>query len=344
VTSHRPLRILHLAGSPSSDFFADLSLLYASGCLDATAAPELYEPHIAHVTHGGSWRFPVDLSAPALAAATPMSLPAAIARIGAIGPDVAVPQMFCGPGMTTYRALLEVLAVPFVGNRSDVMAIGAHKARARAIVAAAGVRVPAAELLRRGSAPTLAPPVVVKPCDSDNSVGVTLVRDERDMGSAIHAAFEHSNEVLVEEYVELGREVRCGVLQRGDDLLVLPLEEYAVDPLTKPIRGMDDKLARGHDGRLRLVAKDAEHAWIVDPADPLTERVGAAARAAHRALGCRHYSLFDFRVDPAGQPWFLEAGLYCSFAPASVLAVMAAAAGIGVTDLFDQMVAQAMCR
>ncbi len=67
---------------------------------------------------------------------------------------------------------------------------------------------------------------------------------------------------------------------------------------------------------------------------PLTDRVRAAARAAHRALGCRHYSLFDFRIDPQGNPWFLEAGLYCSFAPSSVIAVMAAGTGTGVGALF----------
>ena len=43
-------------------------------------------------------------------------------------------------------------------------------------------------------------------------------------------------------------------------------------------------------------------------------------------------------IDPAGKPWFLEAGLYCSFAPTSVIAVMAAAAGMNVADLFaDQL-------
>ena len=65
----------------------------------------------------------------------------------------------------------------------------------------------------------------------------------------------------------------------------------------------------------------------------------AARRAAHRALGCRHYSLFDFRVDPTGRPWFLEAGLYCSFASTSVVAVMAAAAGIPLDRLFADLIA-----
>ena len=73
---------------------------------------------------------------------------------------------------------------------------------------------------------------------------------------------------------------------------------------------------------------------MVPTDDPVTERVWDAARRCHKALGCRQYSLFDFRIDSNGQPWFLEAGLYCSFAPASVIATMARAAGTGLAQLF----------
>ena len=170
------------------------------------------------------------------------------------------------------------------------------------------------------------------------------------MGGGAADGFQYSDRVLVEEYVELGREVRCAVLEIGGELVCLPLEEYSVDRDTKPIRGYADKLRRGSaegpgaTGDLALVAKDAEHAWIVDPADPVTERVWAAARASHRALGCRDYSLFDFRIDEAGRPWFLEAGLYCSFAEKSVITVMANSAGIPLATLFRNSLAQAASR
>jgi D-alanine-D-alanine ligase len=59
-------------------------------------------------------------------------------------------------------------------------------------------------------------------------------------------------------------------------------------------------------------------------------------------LGCRHYSLFDFRIDPDGQPWFLEAGLYCCLAEKSVIAVMAKASGISLDTLFQSMLQNAL--
>jgi D-alanine-D-alanine ligase len=328
------LRVLHLAGSAVSDFLGDLSRLYARDCLAATADPSRYEFHVAYVTQDGLWRFPADLSSSAIAAAPAVSLADAVGHLAALRPDVAVPQMFCLPGMTSYRALLEVLGLPYVGSPPDVMALAAHKAKAKAVVAAAGVRVPAGEVLARGDEPSLATPVVIKPEDGDNSLGTTLVRDRAGYAGALDAAFAHSDRALVESYIELGREVRCGAVVRDGELVCLPLEEYRVDPVTKPIRDHADKISRDGDGELKLVAKDHTRAWIVDPADPVTARVWDAARRCHTALGSRHYSLFDFRIDPAGQPWFLEAGLYCSFATQSVIAMMASAAGLPLPDLF----------
>lgn len=325
--------VLHLVGSPVDEFHAELSRLYGGACLAVLAEDERYETLVAYVAPDGSWCFPADLSTESLSEAAAMSLGDAVGHLQSAGIDVVVPQMFCLPGMTAYRALFDVIGIPYLGNTPEVMAIAADKAKARAIVAAAGVAVPAGEVLAAGQRPSLPLPVVVKPVDADNSVGVSLVRGPSELDAAIALAQGHGSAALVETYVELGREVRCGIIVRDGELICLPLEEYAVTA-AKPVRLGDDKLARTPSGDLRLVAKDATRAWIVPQDDPITERVWAAARRCHVALGCRHYGLFDFRIDADGQPWFLEAGPYCSFAPTSVIAVMAASVGIDVSELF----------
>jgi D-alanine-D-alanine ligase len=317
------------------DFHADLSRLYASGCLDVLAGSANYEMHLAYVSPGGSWRFPPDLSVRAIEQAPAITLAEAVSHIQALRVDAMIPQMFCIPGMTTYRALFDELGVPYLGNPAEVMAVGVDKVKTRCAVAAAGVAVPAAEVLSPGQRPTLPFPVVVKPVDADNSVAVSLARDSDEYDTAAMLALAHSSSVLVETYIELGREVRCGIIVRDGELVCLPLEEYAVDPSRKPIRTREDKLARTDNGDLYLVAKDRAKAWIVAEDDTLTQRVWAEARRAHGALGCRHYSLFDFRIDQDGRPWFLEAGLYCSYAPGSVIAVMASAIGLSLPELFD---------
>jgi D-alanine-D-alanine ligase len=335
-------RVLHLTGSVVDDFYADLSRLYAADCLAATADADLYEFHIAYLSPDGFWRFPVDLELATIATAPPWEIGEAITHISRLGIEVMVPHMFCRPGMTAYRALFDLLGIPYVGNTPDVMALGADKAKTRAVVAAAGVKVPPGQVLFVGNQLRLTPPVVVKPVDVDNSLGISLVRRQSEFDAAIADAFSHSDRVLVEQYIDLGREVRCGIVERDGVLIALPLEEYSVDRDHKPIRLHDDKIHRVAGGQLGLVAKDADHAWIVDVSDRLTAVVGEIAKTCHVALGARHYSLFDFRIDPEGRPWFLEAGLYCSFARQSVIAMMADAAGISLQELFHDAIQLAL--
>lgn len=336
------LHVLHLVGSAVSDFYADLSQLYARECLQATANPDRYQFHIAYVSPDGSWRFPDSLSDGAIAAAEPLDLPAAMQLLRDVQIDVALPQMFCIPGMTGYRALLDLLGIPYVGNLPDVMALAADKAKAKAIVAAAGVNVPDGEVLRRGEKPAVEPPAIVKPISSDNSLGVTLVERATDFPKALDIAFARADAVIVEQFIELGREVRGGLVIQQGRPVCLPFEEYLLDANTTPIRSYDEKLIRSENGQLDYAAKGNGKSWIADANDAIAPAVWAAVRACHSALGCRHYSLFDFRIDPHGHPWFLEAGLYCSFSPNSVLCEMIAATGTPLPDFFDQLVRQAI--
>ncbi len=336
------LQVLHLVGSAVSDFYADLSRLYAQDCLIHCADPTRYQFHIAYITPDRLWRFPSSLDRASIEAANPLPIGEAMSILIGLQIDVMVPQMFCIPGMTHYRALFDLLEISYVGNSADLMAFVADKAKTKTLVAAAGVKVPAGEVLRRGDRSALALPVVIKPMNADNSIGVTLVKTAAEFQPAWQAALEHSPEVLIEPFIELGREVRCGVIEQAGQLVSLPLEEYALDTTTRPIRSYADKLKQNETGELDFAAKSSEQSWIVDPQDPLTETVGAIAKRCHLALGCRHYSLFDFRIDPHGQPWFLEAGLYCSFAEASVLSAMVNRMGLPLQEFFHMTIQHAM--
>ncbi len=336
------LNILCLVGSPVDAFFCELSELYTRGCLAALNDPSRYAFTLAHVSPGAVWRLPASLDLAAIEAAQPLDFPGAVSALSARRLDVGLPQMFCRPGMTAYRALFELLGLPYLGNAPEQMALTADKWAARAVVAAAGVAVPRGERLTPGMQPTMAPPCVVKPVSADNSDGVTFVQGPAEFPDALAVAFKLGDAAIVEAYVPLGREVRCGVLERHGSLQCLPLEEYYVDAAARPIRRRVDKLKRDAEGGLTLAAKTQHESWIVPAHDPIVPAVYEAARRCHIALGCRHYSLFDFRIDDAGRPWFLEAGLYCSFSPQSVIVTMAAAAGISAAALFDGIAAEAL--
>jgi len=336
------LRVLHLVGSPASITYCDLSKLYAKGCIEALFDALRYKFTIALVTPDGQWRFPPSLEHEAIQATIAIGIADALACLAAARIDIAIPHLFCPAGMTHYRAMLEILDIPYVGNRPFQMALAADKAKTRTLVEAAGVRVPSARLLGKGDNPALSLPVVVKPNNSDNSDGLMLVQNSADYPPALAKALSFSATVLVEDYVPLGREVRGGLVVSGGDFCLLPLEEYRLDPLTKPVRTGTDKLKRDDHDDLAFAAKDKTQSWIVPLDDPVTQTVWEAVQRCHIALGCEQYSLFDFRIDPQGRAWFLEAGLYCSFSPKSVLVTMMEAAGTPLNVFFDSAVHQAI--
>jgi D-alanine-D-alanine ligase len=101
---------------------------------------------------------------------------------------------------------------------------------------------------------------------------------------------------------------------------------------------------RNDGDRLSLAAKTKSEAWIVSADDAIVPAVWEAALRCHIALGCRQYGLFDFRIDPNGRPWFLEAGLYCSFSPQSVIVTMMQAAGTPLDRFFAEALEDLLAR
>merc|ERR1711920_398499 len=195
----------------------------------------------------------------------------------------------------------------------------------------AGVSVPKGDLLVKGEVEypqTVQVPFVVKPCNEDNSRGITLVKREEDLAAAIEYAFSFDPRVVVDEYIA-GREVRAACVEEADGTLtVLPKIEYFL----KDIRTSAHKLATDKSGKLKsnsiqAAKKDGDRQCPADLSPVLHERIDTMVKEAHRVLKCRHYSLYDFRVDAEEQPYILEACLFCSFSPVSVIPSMAAHAG-----------------
>jgi D-alanine-D-alanine ligase len=323
-------KVLHLVGSRQDEFMHDLSVLYSKACDDCPALDRnRYEFLFAHVHLDGSWSFPKSLAKDALKDAKPMSHGAAIAHITEeIKPDVMVPHMFCSEGMTRYRSLFDLLKIPFLGNKDYTIWPSTDKATTKQILGSAGVLVPQGDLLVKGKVErpsTAKVPFVVKACNEDNSRGLSLVRREEDVTAAIKYAFEFDSRVVVEEYIA-GREVRAAVVEEEDGTLtVLPKIEYFLED----IRTSAHKLATSADGKLsddaiKQAKKDGDRQCPADLSPEIHSRIDEAVKKAHQTLKCRHYSLFDIRVSEDGWPYILEACLFCSFSPLSVIPAMAA--------------------
>jgi len=272
-----------------------------------------------------------------------------MAHIAKIAPDVMVPHMFCVEGMTRYRSLFDLLQIPFLGNKEYTVWPSTDKATTKFLLHANGVQVPKGDLLVRGETerPTsVRVPCVVKPCNEDNSRGIRLVRREEDLAAAIEYAFSFDPRVVVDEYIA-GRELRAACIEEADgSLTVLPKIEYFL----KDIRTSAHKLATDEKGNLKANAikeakKDGDRQCPADLSPVLHARIDSMVKAAHRVLKCRHYSLYDLRVDASEQPYILEAALFCSFSPLSVIPAMAEHAGredLRHPNLFHNLIERAV--
>jgi D-alanine-D-alanine ligase len=328
----QPKKVLHLVGSRQDEFYHDLSILYAKACDDCQELDRTrFEFLFAHVHMDGSWSFPGSLTEKAVAAAEPMPLASAIAHLADVKPDVMVPHMFCVEGMTRFRSLFDLLQIPFLGNHEYTIWPATDKATTKQLLESAGVSVPKGDLLLKGEheyPSRVQVPFVVKPCNEDNSRGITLVRREEDALKAIEYAFSFDPRVVVDEYIA-GREVRAACIEEADgSLTVLPKIEYFLED----IRTSAHKLQTGSDGKLtanaiKAAKKDGDRQCPADLSPLLHKRIDTMVKMAHKVLKCRHYSLYDLRIDADEQPYILEAALFCSFSPLSVIPAMAAHAG-----------------
>eukprot|EP00419_Tripos_fusus_P032847 CAMPEP_0172777874 /NCGR_PEP_ID=MMETSP1074-20121228/201622_1 /TAXON_ID=2916 /ORGANISM="Ceratium fusus, Strain PA161109" /LENGTH=505 /DNA_ID=CAMNT_0013614803 /DNA_START=1 /DNA_END=1519 /DNA_ORIENTATION=- len=179
-------------------------------------------------------------------------------------------------------------------------------------------------------------PFIVKPAKEDNSIGLSLVKTASidAVSAALTKAFNNDEYVLVEEYIP-GRELRVAVLEveetNGLRLVTMPKIEYILEDIreSKHKLGTDSsgKLLTGDKDVAEAIKKGKEEGERKCPAeltDEVHARVDDLAKKAHKALGCKYYSLYDVRLNPDGMPFMLEACLFCSFSPYSVIVGLAA--------------------
>ncbi len=67
-------------------------------------------------------------------------------------------------------------------------------------------------------------PCFVKPCDGGSSFGVTKVKEESELRTAIQLALKHGTQAIIESFME-GREVTNGIYKGSNGIVVLPITE-----------------------------------------------------------------------------------------------------------------------
>jgi D-alanine-D-alanine ligase len=220
------------------------------------------------------------------------------------------------------QGVLETLGVPYTHSGVLASALAMDKAKAKAVLAAAGVPVPGGGLYNRFAAArshVMAPPYVVKPNAEGSSVGVFRVFEGANAPPQELAspAWTYGEEVMIEPYVA-GLELAVAVM---DDRALTVTE---IEPRT----GFYDYEAKYGEG-------GSIHHLPARVPDRIAEAARRHAVAAHAALGCRGVTRSDFRYDDVNDLLvLLEVNTQPGMTPTSLAPEQAAHVGMG----FDALV------
>ena len=225
-------------------------------------------------------------------------------------------------------SLCELAGVPCVGSGLGAGALAMDKWVTKLIAQAHGIGVADGVLLTAATAAsyTWDGPVVVKPVAAGSSKGVSLVRDEDSLATALEEALALDDRILVEEVV-VGREIDLAVLGRADgSRVVAPALEIVVDGLFDYASKYDGE----PDFRIPAAVSPAELKALED-----------AAVTMYDALGCGGIARVDFFLTESG-PVLNEVNTIPGFTEHSQAPKMFATAGTSYPALLDLLVLDAL--
>jgi len=224
------------------------------------------------------------------------------------------------------QEILENRGVAYTGEGVEESRLAFDKIRSKEKFRAAHVATPYWQVITPAQRPTIPIPIVIKTPRQGSTVGVYIVKNEREIESAIAGAVQYDNELLVEKFIS-GRELTVGIL--GD--LALPILEII------PKDGFYD-FTNKYPFLNPSAGGGAQHVCPAQIPAEQTRAIQDLALRAHRSLGLRVYSRVDIILSEDGEATVLEVNTVPGMTEASLLPEAAAAAGINYAELCARII------
>jgi D-alanine-D-alanine ligase len=217
------------------------------------------------------------------------------------------------------QGLLEIMGIPYTGSGPLASAICMDKELTKKVLVSEmgdDLMTPVWKVIRRGDAfaPNLPLPVVVKPNREGSTIGISIVRAEREFAPAVTQALALDETVLVEEFVT-GPEVTVSVVNGR----ALPIVEIV------PKSGFYDYASKYTKGATDYIVPARIPESIRDRLQAVSERIWKIMKLDGFA-----------RVDFVGD-YFLEVNTVPGLTETSLVPKAAAAAGMSFEDLCEEV-------
>jgi D-alanine-D-alanine ligase len=224
------------------------------------------------------------------------------------------------------QQILEDRGVAYTGEGVAESELAFNKIRSKEAFRHHSVTTPYWQIITDGQRPTIPIPFVIKAPRQGSTVGVHIIRNERDVDGAIADASTYDRELLVEKFIP-GRELTIGIL--GEQ--ALPILEIIPKGGFYDFTNKYPFLNPGAGG-------GAEHVCPAKIPEEQARTIQELALRAHCALGLEVYSRVDIMLPEEGEASVLEVNTIPGMTEVSLLPEAAAAAGIGYPELCERII------
>jgi D-alanine-D-alanine ligase len=239
------------------------------------------------------------------------------------GIDVIFLALHGGTGENgTLQSLLELTGIPYTGSGPLGSAVAMDKDITKRLLVHVGVPTPdwmMAPVDVEEAVARLGLPLIVKANKQGSTVGLTKVKNPKDFDAAVAKAYEHDDEVVVEQFIP-GRELTVPILADQP----LPVGEIIIE-------------SEIFDYETKYQSGKAQEIFPANLPGSVAIQAQMFALKAHRALKLRGYSRVDFRLDADNKLWCLEANTLPGMTAASLFPKGAAAAGMGFPEVCERI-------
>lgn len=224
------------------------------------------------------------------------------------------------------QTLLEIREMPYTGSGMIASVSCMDKVITKRMLRDAGISTPACLIVNKKESgikekimQRFSLPVVIKPASQGSSIGVEIVKEEKQLDEALANAFKYSRDILVEEFIG-GKELTVSMMQKDGGVVALPVIHIA------PHSGTYDYHSKYTKGA-------TEYICPADLDEETTKKVQEISKQAYEVLGCSGVARADVMLDEEGNGYVLEINTVPGMTATSLVPKAAAAAGISFPEL-----------
>lgn len=224
------------------------------------------------------------------------------------------------------QTLLEIREMPYTGSGMIASVSCMDKVITKRMLRDAGISTPACLIVNKKESgikekimQRFSLPVVIKPASQGSSIGVEIVKEEKQLDEALVNAFKYSRDILVEEFIG-GKELTVSMMQKDGEVVALPVIHIA------PHSGTYDYHSKYTKGA-------TEYICPADLDEETTKKVQEISKQTYEVLGCSGVARADVMLDEEGNGYVLEINTVPGMTATSLVPKAAAAAGISFPEL-----------